>query len=54
MIIILQEQNIRGLRSQARLKRDKMRRDWQSFPELAVPGQEYFFLVQLLGKIWEN
>ena len=45
---------IRGQRSRARFKRDKTRRDWQTLPELAVPGPDYFFLVMLSGKIREK
>ena len=42
---------IRGLRSRARLKRDKMRLEANS--KLAGPGQDYFFMVSLVGKIRE-
>ena len=44
----------RGLRSRARFKRDETRRDQTSFPELAVSGQDYFFLVSSLEKIGEK
>ena len=44
----------RGLRSRARFERDETRRDWNSFPELAVPGRDNFFLVSSLEKIREN
>ena len=44
----------RGLHSRARFKRDETRRDWTSFPELAVRGQYYFFLVSSLEKIREK
>ena len=30
----------RGLRSRARFEQEKMRRDWNSFPELAEPGRD--------------
>ena len=44
----------RGLRSRACFKRDETRRYWKAIPELAGPGQDYFFMVPLLGKIWEK
>ena len=44
----------RGLRSRAPFKRDETRRDWKAIPELAGPGQDYFFMVPLLGKIREK
>ena len=31
--------------------RDETRRDWKPLPELAVPGQDNYFLVPLLEKI---
>ena len=46
--------NVRGLRSWSRLEWDETRQDWTSFPELAVPGRDYFFLVSYLEKIQEN
>ena len=36
------------------MKWDETRRDWKAIPELAGPGQDYFFMVPLLGKIWEK
>ena len=45
---------IRGLRSRARFKREETRRDWKAIPELAGPGQDYFFMVPLLGKFGKN
>ena len=44
----------KGLHSQARLKGDETRRDWTSFPDLAVPGRDYFFLVSSVEKIQEK
>ena len=32
---------------------NETRQDWTSFPELAVPGKDYFFMVPLLNEIWE-
>ena len=48
---LILDPNIRGLRSRARFKRDETRQDWKAIPELAGPGQDYFFMVPLLGKI---
>ena len=33
---------------------NETRRDWRAIPELAGPGQDYFFQVLLLGKILEK
>ena len=44
----------RGLRSRARFKRDKTRRDWTSFPKLAVPGKDYFFWFRCSRKSGKN
>ena len=44
----------RGLRSRARYQ---TRQDWmrlETIPELPGPGRDYFFMVPLLGKIWEK
>ena len=44
----------RGLRSRTRYQ---TRQDWtrlETIPELLGPGQDYFFQVTLLGKIWEK
>ena len=43
----------RGLSSRAHFERDETRRDWKAIPELVGLGQEYFFMVPLLGKIRE-
>ena len=32
---------------------NETRRDWRAIPELAGPGQNYFYMVPLLGKIQE-
>ena len=44
----------RGLHSRACFKRDNTRWDWQSLPELAGLGQDYFFMVPLFWKIGKN
>ena len=33
---------------------NQTRRDWRAIPELAGPGQDYFFMVPLLGENPEN
>ena len=52
--ILLVGRESRGLRSRARFKRDETRWDWKAIPELAGPGQDYFFMAPLLGKIQEK
>ena len=42
-----------GLSFRARFERDETRQDWRAIPELAGLGQDYFFMVPLLGKIRE-
>ena len=44
----------RGLCSRALFKQDETRRAWRTIPKLSGPGQDYFFLAPLLGKIQEK
>ena len=44
----------RDLRSRAHFKQDETIRDWTLFPELAVPVQDYCFLVSSHEKIREK